>query len=76
MPLQVGALDPKRLKNVLLRWESLADDMLGDVPRFMYGTHYSTAATALYVRALSLKFQIRIPARTLLPTSFRIYPLP
>ena len=51
MLLKVGALDPKRLENVLMKWESLADDMLGDVPRFMYGTHYSTAATALYVRA-------------------------
>jgi hypothetical protein len=42
----VGALNPKRLQQFQDRLSSWGD--LSDEPPFLYGTHYSSAATVLY----------------------------
>ncbi len=41
----VGALNPHRLRMFLDRYHSLDDP---DMPRFMYGTHYSSSGTVLH----------------------------
>ncbi|CAG8517643.1 8239_t:CDS:2 [Ambispora gerdemannii] len=40
----IGALDPNRLAQVLERYEGF-EDPSGRIPKFHYGTHYSSAAT-------------------------------
>ncbi|KAI9209022.1 uncharacterized protein BJ171DRAFT_437728 [Polychytrium aggregatum] len=43
----IGALDPTRLQQYLERYSSF-EDPSGKIKKFMYGTHYSSAATTLY----------------------------
>lgn len=42
----VGALNPKRLEEFEVRYENLPEDE--NMPRFYYGSHYSTALVVLY----------------------------
>ena len=41
----VGALNPERLAQVIERYESMGD---ADMPRFHYGSHYSSAGATLF----------------------------
>ncbi|KAJ3354915.1 Neurobeachin-like protein 1 [Entophlyctis luteolus] len=43
----IGALDPVRLEQYVQRYEAF-EDPNGSIKKFMYGTHYSTAAAVLY----------------------------
>ncbi|KAI8870006.1 beach-domain-containing protein, partial [Ramicandelaber brevisporus] len=43
----VGALNPNRLEQIIERYESF-EDPSGQVPKFHYGTHYSSAAIVAY----------------------------
>lgn len=40
----IGALNPKRLEMIVDRYENFE----GDIPKFHYGSHYSTSGSALY----------------------------
>ena len=42
----VGALSEERLQQVVERYESMEED--GDLPRFHYGSHYSSAGATLF----------------------------
>ena len=42
----VGALNPSRLTEILERYNSIDDDI--GVPRFMYGSHYSSAGVVIH----------------------------
>ena len=41
----IGALNPKRLEQILERYQSFHDDKM---PSFMYGSHYSNAGIVMY----------------------------
>eukprot|EP01119_Soliformovum_irregulare_P006368 TRINITY_DN1829_c0_g1_i4.p1 TRINITY_DN1829_c0_g1~~TRINITY_DN1829_c0_g1_i4.p1 ORF type:complete len:2863 (-),score=933.99 TRINITY_DN1829_c0_g1_i4:39-8627(-) len=41
----IGALNPQRLKQLLERYEMFDDPV---IPKFLYGSHYSSAATVLF----------------------------
>jgi hypothetical protein len=43
----MGALDPVRLANYLDRYHNF-EDPTGQVKKFMFGTHYSSAASVLF----------------------------
>lgn len=56
----IGALNPKRAAFFAERYESWEDDQ---VPKFHYGTHYSTASFALtwLLRIVSISFKNAFP---------------
>jgi hypothetical protein len=43
----IGALNPQRLESFVERYNTF-EDPVGRIPKFHYGTHYSTAASVLY----------------------------
>jgi hypothetical protein len=41
----IGALEPTRLKNLIERMNAIDEN---EIPKFLYGSHYSSSGTALF----------------------------